>query len=205
MNAFLKAQFPFVTDDQLTKIDAFYPRIPGDYPNTGPFFLTLAQAYGEMRYICPGIYISSAFANLSEYPSWNYRYDVHDPGMDADGSGVTHTIEVSAIWGPNNTNGNAPQSYYEGGINADAVRVTQGYWTSFIRSYDPNKYRAEGAPVWEAFGQDQARRIVIRTNDTAMEDVPEEQRERCAYLNEIGPELQQFFSTEIPPPSFHAS
>lgn len=108
------------------------------------------------------------------------------------GYGVSHTIEVNAIWGPENTQGGAPDSYKLGGVNHAIVPVVQAYWTSFIRSYDPNKYRLPGTPKWEPWTKnDYYRRLMFKTNETEMETVPEDQQKRCAYLSNIGVSLMQ--------------
>ena len=68
----------------------------------------------------------------------------------------------------------------------------QAYWTSFIRSYDPNTHRLPGTPKWEAWTTEHTyRRLRFQTNDTAMEDVPSDQKNRCSYLNSIGLSLHQ--------------
>lgn len=108
------------------------------------------------------------------------------------GYGVSHTIEVNAIWGPNNTNGGAPASYYQGGVNYPIVPVVQAYWTSFIRSYNPNTYRLPGTPEWEEWTTSNAfQRLMFQTNVTQMEAVPADQQARCAYLSSIGLDLEQ--------------
>ena len=108
------------------------------------------------------------------------------------GYGVSHTIELNAIWGPNNTNGGAPTSYYAGGVNAHVVPIIQAYWTSFIRTYNPNTHRLSGTPTWEAWTvENRDRRLLFQTNTTAMEDVPLDQKARCAYLASIGLSLNQ--------------
>lgn len=101
-------------------------------------------------------------------------------------------MEYNAIWGPENSNAGAPKSYYPGGVNADIVPVVQAYWTSFIRSFNPNTHRLAGSPVWEAWTKDNAyRRLMFQTNNTAMETVPDVQKERCAYFASIGVSLKQ--------------
>lgn len=119
------------------------------------------------------------------------HWNVLDPTLEAEGYGVTHTIEVNAIWGPNNVNGGAPSSYST--TNAPIVPVVQGYWTSFIRSFDPNTYRVPNTPVWEAWtkGSGTYQRLMFQTNNTHMETVPQDQQERCAYLSSIGIDLEQ--------------
>ncbi|KAL9095666.1 MAG: hypothetical protein Q9165_002098 [Trypethelium subeluteriae] len=168
---FLKDQFPALTLQQLAKINSLYP----------------SNAYGEIRYICPGIYISKKYNELN-IPIWNYHWDVVDPAQGEEGLGVPHTIEVNAIWGPNNTNGAAPASYNT--TNAAIVPVAQGYWTSFVRAHNPNTHRFQGTPHWDQYGTNEAR-IHFVTNATAIETVPEDQRSRCSYLSSIGVDLQQ--------------
>lgn len=114
-----------------------------------------------------------------------------DPDQDAQGLGTPHTVEVNAIWGPDNVNGGAPASYLPGGINAGVVPLIQGYWTSFIRSYNPNTYRLAGAPEWQEWSVEGKQRLLFQTNGTSMESVPEAQRARCAYLSSIGVDLRQ--------------
>lgn len=117
-----------------------------------------------------------------------YSYNVSDPEELAEGLGVPHTIELNAIWGPDNTNGGAPASYFT--TNAPIIPVMQGYWTSFIRALDPNVHRFSGTPVWETFDTEE-HRILFVTNATRMEVVPDDQKERCDYLTSIGLELRQ--------------
>lgn len=68
----------------------------------------------------------------------------------------------------------------------------QHYWASFIRAYDPNKYRLEGSPEWEPWtASDSYRRILMETDGAKMENVPEDQKERCLWYASIGPSLAQ--------------
>ena len=191
-DAFIKNQFPTVTKDQLSKINSMY--LTDDqkrtFPNAGPYWRAASNAYGELRYICPGIDMSSVYA-AAGVPSWNYHYAVADPDAEASGTGTSHTVEVNALWGPDYVSGVPPASYYT--TNAGIIPVIQGYWTSFIRSLDPNTHRDPSSPEWKTWGQgDNAyRRIFLRTNQTRMERVPQEQRDRCSYLIGIGEDLRQ--------------
>ncbi|KAK4959682.1 hypothetical protein LTR66_012978 [Elasticomyces elasticus] len=121
--------------------------------------------------------------------NWNYRWNVIDPIQAEAGYGVPHTVEVNAIWGPDNVNGGAPASYKT--TNAAIVPVVQAYWTSFIRSFDPNTHRLPGTPVWEEWTKGGYQRLMFQTNNTHMETVPLDQRERCAYLSSIGVSIAQ--------------
>lgn len=189
---FLKDQFPTITQAQLSKINSMYltENQTRDFPNAKPYWRPASNAYGELRYICPGIEMSSIYA-AANLPSWNYHYAVLDPWSEGNGTGVSHTVEVNAIWGPEYVSGVPPDSYWN--INANIVPVMQGYWTSFVRSLDPNKHRYPGSPEWKTWGKgdDAFQRIFIRTNETRMESVPQAQRDRCKYLIGIGESLRQ--------------
>jgi carboxylesterase type B len=186
MNIFILSNYPNITPQQLAEIDSMYPPGP-QYPNQGLYWPTVSAAYGEMRYICPGIYISQAYSQYIDQ-SWNYHYDVQDPTLQAEGYGVTHTVEVNAIWGPNYVSAPAPASYTE---DSPFVAVMQGYWTSFIRTYDPNIYRANGSAVWNEWRPNEKRRILIQNNGTSMETVPLDQQDRCNYLSGIALSINQ--------------
>jgi len=186
---FLKNQFPDLTPKELYTINQLYP-IAEQFTGTGAFWRQAANAYGEIRYICPGIFISQTYTNMSLSQNWNYHWNVIDPVAGASGLGVTHTVELNAIFGPENTNGGAPASYSTS--NANIVPVVQAYWTSFIRSFDPNTYKLSGSPVWTQFGfGDGNQRLLMQTNASGMETVPSEQLMRCEYLWSIGLKLKQ--------------
>jgi len=72
------------------------------------------------------------------------------------------------------------------------VSVAQGYWTSFIRCYNPNTHRQPGTPEWQAWTRaNPEQRLMFQTGNTTMEAVPADQQARCAYLSSIGVQLQQ--------------
>lgn len=196
MDTFLKDQFPALTLDQLSTINRLYPKTTEQWPDSGPYWRALSNAYGETRYMCPGLFISSTYFSYNVSGNYNYHWNVIDPVLYAEGYGVTHTIEVNAIWGPSNVNGGAPASYEPGGVNAEIVGVVQGYWTSFVRTYDPNVFRKEWTPVWEEWtggeGQGEGwRRLMFQTNQTRMETVDAGLQGRCRYLSSIGLALKQ--------------
>lgn len=185
---FLQTQFPYLTLSQLATINSLYPEVGPTYPKAGTFWRQISNAYGEMRYLCPGLFCSSAYSNAS-LPSWNYRYNVEDPTQVAEGYGVPHTVELNAIWGPEYVGGGAPASYNT--TNADVVPIIQGYWTSFIRTLDPNTYRSAGTPKWEEWTAGGMQRLLFNTSGPVMETVDQGQRGRCAYLNGIGASVRQ--------------
>ncbi|TFK49455.1 alpha/beta-hydrolase [Heliocybe sulcata] len=189
-DAFIQAQFPYLTVQQLATINSMYPETNDSFPaapNAGKYWRQASNAYGELRYICPGIFISETLVAAGISGSWNYHYNVEDPTQVAEGYGVPHTVEVNAIWGPQYVSGTPPASYLT--TNAQVVPVMQGYWTSFIRSFNPNPYRYPGSAEWETWGAYQ--RLLVQGNGTAMETVPQDQQARCAYLLSIGVEIRQ--------------
>ncbi|KAL2854316.1 Alpha/Beta hydrolase protein [Aspergillus pseudoustus] len=201
VNNFLRDQFPAITDSHLARIKDYYLQNVDSaqrYPNATRYWRPASNAYGELRYNCPGIAMSAAYAD-ADAPSWNYHYSVLDPEDEASGDGVYHVVELNAIWGPDNVwysedvGSPPPASYYTS--NAPIIPVMQGYWTSFIRSFDPNTFRYRGSPRWETWERghrgDEGHRLFIRTGETRMESVPTDQWERCEYLISIGVELTQ--------------
>ncbi|RDW81781.1 putative triacylglycerol lipase [Aspergillus mulundensis] len=195
VQVWLQAQWPALTSEHFSRINEYYLQVVNStqpYPNSTRYWRPVSDAYGEIRYVCPGIALSGAYADAN-VSNWNYRYAVQDPDDEASGLGVYHVVELNAIWGPENVywtdtvGTEPPASYYTS--NADIIPIMQGYWTSFIRSYDPNTYRYQGSPRWEEWSEDE--RIFIRTGETRMESVPGNQKERCEYLTSIGVELRQ--------------
>lgn len=202
-DTFLQAQFPALKPQHLSRIHDYYLRDINSsqlYPNATRYWHPVSNAYGELRYKCPGIAMSKIY-DKAGVPNWNYHYSVLDPADQASGKGVWHVVELNAIWGPENMwwsetiSNPPPESYYTS--NAPIIPVMQGYWTSFIRSFNPNTYRYPGSPKWETWsgggrgGEEGYQRLFIRTGETRMESVPENQRERCGYLTSIGVDLTQ--------------
>ncbi|USW58452.1 Putative carboxylesterase, type B, carboxylesterase type B, carboxylesterase type B, active [Septoria linicola] len=193
-STFLQSQFPALTPSQLGKINSLYPveDTIQNFPNASRFWRQASDAYGDLRYTCPGQLVSGLLTNYS-VPSWNYHWNVIDPPANASGDGVKHTIDVQAIFGPEYTLGDAPDSYKVGGVNHAIVDVAQGYWTSFIRTFDPNASRRAGTPVWEEWASSglDGRRLRFETNSTAMEGISLKQVEKCEFTTSIGVAIKQ--------------
>lgn len=73
------------------------------------------------------------------------------------------------------------------------IPTIQAYWTSFIRSKDPNTYKLAASPRWETFGAVDLKRVLFPNDpqEVRMESVPVDQRVRCAYLSGIGASIGQ--------------
>lgn len=189
---FIQAQFPVINSTQLARISEMYP--PAEqFPPAGQYWRSTCAAYGEMRYICPGIHLSTLYAQHNIAGNWNYHYNVSDPAAIKEGFGTPHVAELGAIW-----DFKLPQSLKT--TNANMIPLMQGYWISFIRSYDPNKYRQSGSPTWAAWTEGgDMRRLLIQNTEanggvgagTVMETVPTAQKGRCDVMSSWAVGLRQ--------------
>ncbi|KAL8848754.1 MAG: hypothetical protein Q9221_006225 [Calogaya cf. arnoldii] len=196
----LQAQFPALNAAQKTCFVIKYA-YPVDKPvstgKNGMFWFGTANAYGELRYICPGLFLNNAYARHGVKSNWNYRYAVLDPGQADGGIGIPHFAKLNAIWGAPL---GSPPSYKT--TNKNMIPVLQHYWISFILDFDPNMHRSPGTPRWEEWGvtgfgdsnRAGRRRIVFRNQNgksAQMQEVWHEQWERCKTLSEWGVGLGQ--------------
>lgn len=73
MTNFLKNNFAKLTTDQLNHIVSLYPQDKTKYPRKGAWWRTATDAYGELRYNCPGQFMSRMFQNHTNGASnWHY-------------------------------------------------------------------------------------------------------------------------------------
>lgn len=72
-DTFLQDQFSQLTLQQLGKINSLYP-VAEQFNGTGRYWRQLSNAYGEIRYICPGVFISNQYAGLGLNSSWNCKF-----------------------------------------------------------------------------------------------------------------------------------
>lgn len=158
------------------------------FPDSGRLWRQLAIAHTDYRQFCVGAAIQDALS-AGGSPTYGYRFGPRDEEQEALGFGAYHTVEMYAVFGPRNTDGDPPESYLT--ANAPVVGTTMAYWASFVRSLDPNVGREDGAPEWKAWGGAESReRLHIKTGETGMEGMPEEQRKRCAMLGPMLPALE---------------
>jgi hypothetical protein len=119
--------------------------------------------------------MSTAFAKNNTYPTYMYHWNV---------GAASHVGELLPIW--NNS------------TSAAGVFI-QAYWASFIRSFDPNKFTAEfliakghalDNPEWATFGT--GNRMRFSDNNTiTMEQVKQEEWNRCGVISSMGVHLAQ--------------
>ena len=182
---FLNDNFPGLTSDQLDQLASIYKFDNTDISN---YWLQASWAYGELRYICPGIHMSTLITNHSDINVWNWRYNIATPAQKADFNLVSHGSEMPAIWGPQYQGPSGPAEMLA--TNAtDTVTIMQGYWISFIKTLDPNKIKPDLAPTWDAW--DGSNRVLFNSNETSMETIDNGQTSRCGYISQLMEELQQ--------------
>ncbi|KAF5697149.1 cholinesterase precursor, partial [Fusarium globosum] len=109
---FVKAEFPLLESTHMAQITALYPGLADTCSKAGCLKRPLSDAYGDMRFQCSGISFSESISRWMPKKTWNYWYNVEDPGFMAQGRGVAHCDEAHAIWGPGNGGFGAPRSYF---------------------------------------------------------------------------------------------
>ena len=182
---FMNNNFPGLGSNQLDRIASIYNFNETDQQN---YWLQASWAYGEARYICPGIHMSSLITNNSNSNVWNWRYNIATPSQQDSLSLVAHGSELPAIWGPKYVGPSGPAEYLADNA-LDTVIVMQGYWLSFIKTLDPNKIKADIAPTWDAWNG--SNRALFEVNATTMETIDDGQLSRCGYLSQLMVQMQQ--------------
>ncbi|KAK3329855.1 Alpha/Beta hydrolase protein [Apodospora peruviana] len=203
---FIKDQYPYVSLEQLWKLNQMYHSPDADQQGNctsavktgcGGWRRQLSNLYGEMRYMCPSIFVIESLMRYKVDATYAYRWNVEDRDQMDDGLGVPHTSELSALFGPDNIPSGfgieVPKSYFPDGTNAQAVAAIQGYWTSFIRSYDPNRFYhhkgGRGPANWhllDYIGYPYQRMVFDTGGTTCMEEIDRGLSKRCEYLREVG-------------------
>jgi carboxylesterase type B len=147
----IRNQVGNITDTQLQEWKTVYPEslnnvtfsgalLNATYPGAGNEWQRFAAMFGDAGIRCIAYFESDMLAYAGNTQNWHYHYDVLDPRDEANGNRVYHTVELNAIWGPNNTDGSPPPSYYvpnDKGGNAGAIPVIQSYVraTEFLKIF----------------------------------------------------------------------
>lgn len=197
---FWQAEYPQLNlTSHLARVNDLYPftsnTCSSPSPSAGCLRKQLSDSYGDMRFLCPGTSISGAMSLWMPGMTWNYWYNVEDPSSMASGQGVSHCVEMHALWGPGHaSSANLPSSYLGGGINANVTTVVQGYWISFILGKDPNKYRGVNTTtaIWSPYSASQRQRLVFGTaGETGVQNMTQTMQDRCDYFGSISALVQQ--------------
>lgn len=191
VNAFIKTQFPDITNKDLVEANKIYENVPRTMPGvtapTSPYYYRLAKIYGDIAFSCPALEFALGFSSAG-VDTRLFRNNIRDPAEVAASYIVPHTWELQAVWGPEYATQYVAvpgaDSYSVGGVNRRIVSVVQSYWTSFSRTGSPNSLKQPCSPPWDAFGA--GKRLRLQTNATMMEDVPQLELERCAFWRRLG-------------------
>lgn len=190
---FLQNNYPLLAANETNAINAQYPLMP-PLPEHAAYFPSASAAYGDSTFTCPGNLLASAFSNYNTpYQVWNYRYNVLQQNNVNAGLGVPHTFESPAIFGVGNAGDNPNSSYAT--YNKGIVPILMNYWISFVRDLSPNRHKYAEAPHWESFGsadgEEGGRRILLQTNGTMMETIPQELVENCDFWKGLAITMEQ--------------
>lgn len=179
--------YPFMSLDQLGETNELYPNPNTTCPSPGCWWRQASNVYGEARYMCPALYITSAMQKFGIENSYAYLWNVEDPEQIAQGLGVPHTSEYEALIGPEYCPpDDVPASYNKGQINYPASGVIQKYWTNFIQTLDPNKSPNKHATPpetkWTKWNCNNQDRLVFQTGGkTEMKNIGDALRKRCQF------------------------
>ncbi|KIJ22548.1 hypothetical protein M422DRAFT_152036 [Sphaerobolus stellatus SS14] len=185
--SFLKDQYPQLSDNNTAAINALYPlQTPNPFPSHAPYFASAAGAIGEATFICPGITISTMIAQHTK--SWNYRFNILTSFQIADDIGVSHTSEISFLFGLGNA---GPQELPIDQDDLSYIPIIRAYYTSFVRSLDPNAHPVNGSVFWPQFNPEKTTRLLLQVNDTRLEDIPLDQKARCEFWKGLAIKLEQ--------------
>ena len=188
-DSFMQDNYPKLTAGDIRTMNQLYPAgFQQQSRHVTKYFSALAGAYGEATFTCAGNFIAETINKTSPRNIWNYRYNVKDPFLIESGYGVPHVFEVVGVFGPYGASVPINGSSYLT-FNKDIIPVVMGYWSSFVRTLNPNKLRAKDSPVWEVFSD--SNRLKLQTNATKMEVIPKTQDRRCSFWNRIGAAIEQ--------------
>lgn len=189
---FIQGQYPVIKPYHLDVLSNLYPPLQ-QFPGSGKHWHSTSEAYGELRYVCPGIHLSNLYSRYNVKGVYNYRYNVAEPGNVANGLGVPHVAELNAIWSQKKPVANPGSDF-----NADIPLLMQKYWISFIRTFDPNVYRHPGSPRWEEWtadgrGAGKPSRLVVQhgVNASKIEELQEPQKRRCDNITSWAVSIKQ--------------
>jgi carboxylesterase type B len=153
------------------------------FPESGSLWRQLSNAHGDYRAHCVTAHIQDCLAR-DGVTTWNYRYGVLDPEQEAEGFGAYHTVELNGVFGPNNTDGAPPSSYFT--TNAPIVPLTMAYWASFVRTLDPNGIKlVSDMPEWRPWTVEGKERLLFQTGNMTMEEMPSQQKLHCRILESM--------------------
>ena len=182
----LKTIVPSISDASLQLVVDLYVTNASEpvFPGAGIYRRNAANIFTDVAFTCVNRLFQNAIL-AQNGKTWNYRYAVKDPEQETSGEGVPHGAEIDAVWGPNNTDQDAPKSYFTS--NAKIVPIVQNYWLSFIKHLNPNTARLEGTVEWELWNEQREKIAFVNEGDgwVVQENMDYEQDRRCKMLEPI--------------------
>lgn len=178
---FIQDQFPSLTNSDLAELRSVFQGPANKFDDPG-WRTQSADLYGHIRYICPGINISNAYYEHNQTSTWNYRWNV---------GAATHVAELGPVW--------------FNGSTAAGVFI-HNYFTSFMRTHDPNSYKREFftespnlakrailmPPSWEQWGGGNGKRMLFDDdNIVKMENVSLVEHTKCNVVSRLGVAMNQ--------------
>lgn len=203
--SFMQDNFPQLSDANTAAINVLYPK-EAPFNGHAAFFPSAAAAYGETTFICPGLEMSSVISQHTK--SWNYRLEIQSsqkkiltilcfdrfnvltPSEIQQGVGVSHTSELSNVFGPGNTPAGSSTSTFDFN-DISLTPILQAYYTSFVRFLDPNAHTIQGSVFWPEFSPDTNERLLLQVNATTVETVPSDQLARCQFWKGLVIQMEQ--------------
>lgn len=187
---FFTNNYPNLNSSETDAINGQYGREP--VAEHAPYFGSLASAYGESTFICPGISLCEAMSAKSSSDVWNYSYNITTTQFIDLGLGVTHTIDTGAIFGPyygGTPKVNSAVSYTT--YNAAVVPILMDYYISFVKTLSPNNLRNTAAPEWPTYTSGSTQqRLLLNIDSTTTEAVPGSLLSKCMFWYGLADTMQ---------------
>ena len=191
VKTFFNVNYPRLDQSQLQSIIDQYP-VGEPMAKHADYFGVAAQAYGESTLTCPGIWMCNALSKTNASVVWNYSFNVSATQDWDDGMGAFHTIDTSAILGPNydgTPSAESVESFTT--YNSQVVPILMNYYLSFVKTLSPNPNKVASAPDWTQFSKDGGfERLHIAINDVGMENVPDALLNNCHFWSELQEKME---------------
>ncbi|TDL19530.1 alpha/beta-hydrolase [Rickenella mellea] len=181
VQSILTFYFPQLTARDLTEFNKIY--IPSDFSSEQQRVNT---ASGEAIFRCGREILGNAGRKFTK--AWTYRYNQPNPTLAPPGD-TEHAAEnwmmfLGSNFGPNGTGVFTGLNNVETAFSQELI----GYWLSFVRASDPNRFKLARSPIWPDFSTGQ--RLVLQedpqntstTSGVFIEAEPVKESSRCAFI-----------------------
>ncbi|THZ34329.1 alpha/beta-hydrolase [Aureobasidium pullulans] len=203
VSSFVSANYPALSQGNLTVINTLYPPSTS-FPLRTAYFASSAAAYGEATFKCPSYLIGASMANagLSSHV-WTYNFTQSITVLSAAGFGVAHNSDLGAFFGPlvGPSSGlfdvidNLSNAVTFGAFatsNKPSSVIAMRYLISFVRTLDPNTYKATSAPMWNAaFTSGAPQTLQLQNDGSGMHFYPSDFLTRCQFWQDLIPSTGQ--------------